>query len=401
MRKVLFVVVFSFLFISANWAQDKGEFRDRSNPFFKEMISEINSFNEDEKKANLSFAVVFDGVDIPKSPDQFKQYWHTAPHSQGFTGTCWAHAMISYFEAEVYRMSGKKVRLSEMFTVYWEYIEKAEGFIETRGKSNFAEGSEGNAVARVWNKYGIVPQSDYTGMKEGQKFHDHREMFKEMSNYLMSVKEQNAWNKNVIIETIKSILNSYMGVPPTEITADDKTYTPKEYLNNYLKLNPDDYVDILSYKQQPYNKFVEYEVADNWWHNKDYFNVPLDDFMTILKKVLREGYTVPIGGDVSEAGIDGQYEAAIVPSFDIPSEYINDDARQFRFSNGTTTDDHGIHIVGYMTNDDGQDWYLIKDSGGRAFQGPNKGYMFYSEDYVKLKIMDFTVKKELVSDLLK
>jgi len=43
-----------------------------------------------------------------------------------------------------------------------------------------------------------------------------------------------------------------------------------------LKINPDDYVDLISILQQPYWEKVEYEVPDNWWHNKDYHNVPLN-----------------------------------------------------------------------------------------------------------------------------
>jgi bleomycin hydrolase len=190
-----------------------------------------------------------------------------------------------------------------------------------------------------------------------------------------------------------------MGEPPAEFDVDGQKYTPKEYLKNYLQINPDDYVDILSYMQQPYYQQVEYEVPDNWWHNKDYFNVPLDEFMSALKKAIRDGYTMAIGGDVSEPGYVAQYDVAIVPDFDIPSQLIDENARQLRFSNKSTTDDHGIHLVGYMTKN-GKDWYLIKDSGSGSRDGNNKGFYFYSEDYVKLKIMDFMVHKDAVKDLL-
>ena len=98
-----------------------------------------------------------------------------------------------------------------------------------------------------------------------------------------------------------------MGEPPSEFNVDGKKYTPKEYLTNYLQINPDDYVDVLSYMQQPYYQQVEYEVPDNWWHNKDYYNVPLDEFMSALKKAIRDGYTMAIGGDVSEPGYVAQY----------------------------------------------------------------------------------------------
>ncbi len=50
-----------------------------------------------------------------------------------------------------------------MFTVYLEYVEKAKRFAEERGNSAFAEGSEANAVIRMWKMYGIVPEEIYPG----------------------------------------------------------------------------------------------------------------------------------------------------------------------------------------------------------------------------------------------
>jgi len=203
--------------------------------------------------------------------------------------------------------------------------------------------------------------------------------------------------------TVKSIMNHYMGVPPSEVTINGQKVTPLQYLKEIIKINPDDYVDILSYTQQPFYKQVEYEVGDNWWHSSDYYNVPLDVFMAALKNAVRKGYTLAIGGDVSEPGFDRTTQCAVVPDFDIPSAYINDDARQFRFSNHTTTDDHGLHLVGYLEKD-GKDWYLVKDSGsGSRNNDPNAkefGYYFFSEDYVKLKMMDFMVHKDAVKDIL-
>jgi bleomycin hydrolase len=162
-------------------------------------------------------------------------------------------------------------------------------------------------------------------------------------------------------------------VPPERFTVEDREYTPVTYLRDFLKINPDDYVDVVSYLQQPFNQQVEYEVPDNWWHNKDYYNVPLDTFMTIPHNALGRGITVSLGGDVSEPGKVAEKKVFMVPTFDIPSSAIDDDARQFRFSNGTTTDDHGVHLIGCQERN-GKGWFLIKDSGSSAFNYDPKGY---------------------------
>jgi bleomycin hydrolase len=198
-------------------------------------------------------------------------------------------------------------------------------------------------------------------------------------------------------------MNHYMGEPPSEIIINGKAITPVQYLKEVIKINPGDYVDILSYMQEPFYKQVEYEVPDNWWHSAEYYNVPLEVFLSALKSAVRQGYTVSIGGDISEPGYDRTSQCAVIPDFDIPSLYINDDARQFRFSNQTTTDDHGMHLVGYLEKDN-KDWYLIKDSGsGSRNNDPSAkefGYLFFSEDYVRLKMMDFMVHKDAVRELL-
>ena len=131
-----------------------------------------------------------------------------------------------------------------------------------------------------------------------------------------------------------------------------KEYTPQQYLNDYCKLNMNDYVDITSLGNKPYWTKVEYEVPDNWWHDSSYYNVPLDDYMTIVRNTMRKGYTVLIGGDVSETGFDAWSQVAVVPTYDIPSAYIDDNARIMRFMNGSTTDDHGMHMVGYLRSEE-------------------------------------------------
>ena len=352
-----------------------------------------------------TFKLDTEGVFIPDDKAEFTTLWHLAPVSQGNTNTCWSYCAVSMLESEIYRLSRQEIKLSEMFIAYHEYIERARLFVKYRGSIYIAEGSEMNAVIKNMKKYGILPYSAYSGLKPGQEFHSHDVMFQEISDYLQSVKARNAWDETTVTETVKSIMDHYIGTPPATVVLNGKEYNPQQYLKEVARLNPDEYIDVLSILQQPYWQQVEFEVPDNWWHDKSYYNIPLDDYLKILKKALKQGLTVSLAGDVSEAGfLAREANAALIPAFDIPSAAIDEQARQFRFSNGTTTDDHGMHVVGYKEIDD-TTWFLLKDSGAGSRTGSpesnkNFGYYFFHEDYVKLKMMSFLVHKSAMKDLM-
>jgi len=399
---MLAVIAILALTVSVSLAQtrDKGKLMKYKNPFYKSIEKAIEEFEKEKKDSKLKFKMDFTGRDLPESKAEFTQIWHNDPVAQGNSGMCWCYATTSFWESEWYRLHKKKIKISELHTVYWEYVEKARRFVRQQGDSHFGQGSQANAVLNIWKKYGCVPAEAYTGKKPGQVHHNHSRMFEQMETYLQSVKRESAWNEKVVLETIKSILNHYLGEPPRKITYDGRKMTPKQFLANEVKIKPDDYVDVLSLMTAPYWKKAEYTCPDNWWHSKRYNNVPLDDFMNALKRAVRKGYGLFIGGDVSESGYFSFKDVAMVPSYDIPSEYIDEHARQFRFSNKSTTDDHAIHVVGFQERADGT-WFLIKDSGSGARNGANPGYYFYHEDYIKLKIMYFVAHKSAVKGLLK
>ena len=403
--KNITLLIFTILFLySMNiFSQDdKAYFLEYEPGYYQNFIlKDVNAFSQVKNVVKKRKYIQLDqsNMDLPNDPSLYKTYWSKPTTSQGNTGTCWDFSTTSFYESEVYRLYGKHVKISEMHTVYWEYIEKARRFIKERGNSNFSEGSEGNAVKRIYKMYGTMPRDVYDGLTKGRNYYSHADMFKEMNSFLKSMKKNSSWNEEFGINTIKSILNYHMGEPSAEFNFEGHKYTPKSFLKDYLKLKMDDYIDILSYMQQPYWEMVEYEVSDNWWHSKEYYNVPLDVFMEIWNHSIQNGYTMSVGGDVSEAGFSRKTNCAMIPDFDIPYESINDNARQFRFSNKTTTDDHGMHCVGWYKAKDGKMWYLIKDSssGSRNHNSDNDmfGYYFFRDDFVKLKMMDFGVHKDV------
>jgi len=399
MRETALLLFSCVLCLMGQSARAQAVFVEKQDPFMDRLKERARQREEKGEKKDMEIKMDFARLDLPRSIKEFQSAWHHPPLSQDRTGSCWAFSSISFFESEVYRLTGRKIRLSETYTTYWEFVEKARRFVRERGDSAFGKGSQANATPRIWKQYGVVPAEAYGALSSTEEFYDDTKMFAEMKAYLESVKEQNAWNEEEVLGTIQCILNHYLGVPPEKVVVDGREMTPLECLEHVVALNLDDYVDVMSLMQEPYYQKVEYPVDDNWWHSQDYYNVPLDEFMKAIKKAVREGYTVCIVGDNSEPGFYPPLDVAMVPPFDIPPEYINEESRQLRFSNESTTDDHAIHLVGFLERD-GKDWYLIKDSGSKARNGKHEGYMFYHEDFVKLKMMNMMVHRDVVENVL-
>lgn len=389
---------------TASMAQDRRDNATYAEPPKNEFYEKIKSSNEgfftEKKEPKKRMTMDYSGIDLPKSLSEFKIVTTDKPVSQGLTSTCWCFSTTSFYESEAARKGHPDVQLSEMYGVYWEYVEKAKEYVRSRGESLFDEGSETNAVQRSLAKHGAVPLEAYTGLKPGQPFHDHTKMVAEMRTYLQNVKEGAGWNMDEVVGTIRDIMEHYIGVPPTSVVYQGKKMSPQAYLRDVAGIVPEEYVTFMSLKSEPYWTSAEYKVPDNWWHSKDYYNVPLADFSALIKSSLKKGYSISIGGDVSESGIDSKRGLMMIPSYDIPSSAIDENARLLRYINGATTDDHAMHIVGYAERANGT-WYLVKDSGaGGHANAEHNGYWYMHEDFVRLKMMTATVNKGAVKEVL-
>jgi len=390
-----FLSVLTSLTVFAQQPKDTGTFIEMTPGYYQNSILKGIEYFENPVQpyvARKYFAMDLSNLKLPNDLVKYTTYWRQPPISQGKTGTCWSFGSTSMIESEIWRVTGKSVKLSEMYTVYWEYVERAADFVKTRGETYYAEGSESNALLRIMEKYGCIPYAAYNGMLAGQTVHNHENMVRDMETYLQSVKEKNAWNEETVTQNIRMILDGYMGRPPVSFDYQGTAYTPNDFLKVFCGIDPRDYFSFMSTMSETYDQKGELVEADNWWHSKDYYNVHLDDFILLIKNSIKTGYTLCICGDVSEPGFDRTTQTGLIPTFDIPSDYIDENARQMRLVNESTTDDHCMHLIGYQVID-GKTWFVLKDSSAGAFDGKQKGYRFVSEDYVKLKMMNVLVYK--------
>ena len=351
-----------------------------------------------EGKTRTVLSTDLSAFERPADPAEFTRLFHLPPVRQDKTATCWSFAATSLLESELRRQGKAEVKLSEMFTVYWEYVEKARRFVREKGDSFLGQGSEPNSAMERVRQYGVVRASDYTGLLDGKTVHEHGPLFREFRDYLSGLAAKNDWDEARALAGVRDILDKHLGRPPDRISADGRSLTPLEYLSG-LGLNPADYVAFVSFMYLPLYTKGEFRVPDNWWHCRDYHNLPLYEFSLALLRALRRGYSATLAVDFSEPGYSGQNDVAMVPSFDIPRSYIDQSSREYRFTNGSTSDDHTVHCVGYKESGKGN-WFLIKDSWENAYWGRAKGYFFYENDYIRLKCLMFMVHRDAVKEVL-
>jgi bleomycin hydrolase len=328
----------------------------------------------------------------PQRAEDFKAIPHLPPLNQGATLFCWSFSTSAFLESEMQRLGMEPIRLSVFYPVSYLLLEKAKLYIRTRGQSRFGPGDLFSGVLDIIKEYGTIPSAVYGGAKEEVPA-NHAELYRELEKYMASVKTRGAWQEGPILQRVQALLAKYLGKPPTTFSYKGKTFSPQSFFKEVVTLPWNEYVVITSFQYAPFYQFTELRVPDNWKHQNNYFNVPLDVFYTSLKDALTHGYSVAVDIDISEPSVELTKDVAIIPDFDIPAAAISQEAREWRFSNGMTTDDHLVQIVAYNKFGN-EEWFLAKDSLPTSWEEGRKGYIFFHSSYVKLKVLAFLVHRD-------
>jgi len=352
----------------------------------------------------------------------------TSIQNQSRSSTCWSFSALSFLESELIRMGKGSFNLSEMYIVWHTYFAKADKYVRTDGNINFAPGGGFEDVLFVMKNWGIVPEEVMTGLNYGEEIHVHNELDATLKAYVdVLLKNPNgklstAWKKGV-----EGILDAYLGARPQKFTYLGKEYTPQSFAS-MLAINPDDYISLTSFTHHPFYTKFALEISDNWLWSESY-NLPLDEFMSVIDNALNNGYTISWASDVSEVGFTRK-GIAVVPDADMtnmsgsdqarwlglsPSarnaelakmadnpcteKVITQEMRQVAFDNKQTTDDHGMHIFGIAQDQTGKKFYMVKNSWGET--GDYKGIWYVSEAYTAYKTMDIMVHKNAIPAAIK
>ena len=349
----------------------------------------------------------------------------TSIKNQNRSGTCWDYSTLGFFEAEILKATGKTYDLCESFVANKTYMDRAIQVVRLHGDCQFAQGGSVYDPLYCIQHYGICPEEamPFPGSLYGDSLNNFNEFFSLLEPYVAAV----AKNKSQKLSTqwkvgLQGILDAYLGKCPENFTYQGKNYTPKSFAAS-LGLDWNNYVSFTSYTHHPFWTAFAVEVQDNW-RNPLSWNVPLDDMMRIIDNAIEQGYTVAWGGDVSEEGFTRQglayaYDTKKMESLagsdmarwlklsktkkeglvdslgcNVPELKPTQEMRQQRFDNWELTDDHGMLIFGIAKDQNGKEYYMVKNSWGET--GDYKGIWYMTKTFIAANTMDFMVNKNAV-----
>ena len=348
--------------------------------------------------------------------------------NQNNSGTCWSYSALAFLESEVIKKDPKKkdIDLCESFLVSKTYTDRADRNVRTHGDASFSQGGSFYDAIFCMDHYGLIPEGlmPYPNTLYGDSLFNFTAFFPPMEAYIHAISKSDAkkinpiWKKNV-----QSMLDGYFGECPTEFTYKGVKYTPKSFVKDYLKLDPNDYVSLTSYTHHPFYSSFILEIQDNWrWASS--YNLPLDEFMRVMDEAVKNGWTFAWGADVSEEGFSrrtgknrcvatvpdtkatagvgsdqsrwtGEKAGAKISQADAAGEkVITQEMRQEGYDNWTTTDDHGMQIYGIAKDQTGKEYFMMKNSWGEY--GPYKGFWYVSKPYVAYKTMNIVINKNAI-----
>ena len=351
----------------------------------------------------------------------------TSIKNQNRSSTCWSYSALGYIESELLRLGKGEYDLAEMFVVHHTMVDRAANYVRLHGDSSFGPGGSFYDIVYCLKNYGIVPQEAMPGIMYGDTLPNHNELDAVAEGYVNAIakgrlrKLSSVWK-----DGLSAIYDTYLGECPETFTYNGVEYTPMSFAES-LGLNLDDYVSLTSYTHYPFYSQFAIEVQDNWRNGLSY-NLPIDEFMEVMDYAVRNGFTFAWGSDVSEEGFTRNGTGLVPDKSKVqdttgsdmvrwtgntpgaqrpqgaqgptPELEITQEMRQEAYDNWETTDDHGMLIYGLATDQEGKEYFMVKNSWGKS--GKYEGIWYVSKAFVAYKTMNILVHKDaLPKDIAK
>ena len=360
------------------------------------------------------------------------------------SGRCWMFASLNTMRYRVMKKLGLKTfELSQAYPLFWDKYERSNWFFEcviatasepldSREVSYLladpiCDGGQWDMFRSLVKKHGVVPKE---AMPETACSSNTGDMDKYLTRYLRAGAKRLrdviaaggdgdaiAAAKAELMQGVYRILVICLGEPPASFDVrirDDKnelkasgTYTPREFFDEFVGMNLDDYVSVINAPTQdkPYLhaftvKFLGNVVEDG---QVRYVNLPIEALKRVAVTQLRDGLPVWFGSDVDQGFLreDGVLDPAALDVdalFGLSIEAGLDKAARLEYGESVMT--HAMTIQGVNLDAEGVPTrWRIENSWGddHGKKGYDVASAAWFDEYVYQVVVDkkYLTKEEL------
>ena len=355
--------------------------------------------------------------------------------NQKKSGRCWLYTGLNTLRPMVQeKYALNEFEFSQTYSFFWDQLEKANLFLEIAiatanlplddrkvewlFKNPIGDGGQWTTFADIVNKYGLVPasampdsyQSENTAMMSRllrRKLREQGLEIRAITRSRMS-NELKLKRKNEMLADIYRILALSLGEPPQQFDwqykdkdgkiSETTTYSPKQFYDDIIGIDLNDYVMLMDDPAKDYNKLYEVEFdrslveGGNW----RYINLPVEKIKEFAKKSILANEAMYFSCDVGKQ-LDSKNGTLDVNNYDYDELFgvafgMDKKSRIQTFESGST---HGMALVAVNILSDGSvDKWQLENSWG-ADKG-NKGYLTMTDEWFDEYMFRLVVNKKFI-----
>lgn len=385
------------------------------NALTQNSISNLVYVKEQEKNTQKNFTIDLDNLPVL---------------NQGASRRCWIYSGLEILRKHMIEQYNiEDFIFSSNYISFYDKLEKANFFIETMTelinrdiddreiefmlRKGIRDGGYWQNFVNLINKYGIVPEYVFPDTYSSSNTKELNEL---LSKYLRKFtieirKNKNKNNINEIkektLQDVYNILCNCQGIPPNQFDFEFKdknnkykiikNITPLEFFNTYIKIDFEQYHDIINYPSpnKPFNKTYTVKHLYNVLGYKEnlFLNLNYTRLEEMIIQQLKNGDIVYFSCDNgkymnNEKGIwnDKQYDYENLFQIDLSLEKGEMlDSRECYFG-------HTMVITGIELEDNRIKRFKLKNSWGKS--ETNSGYWIATPSWMKKYLYQIVIKED-------
>lgn len=359
--------------------------------------------------------------------------------NQKKAGLCWIFAALNTMRIDVMKkLNLDNMELSQNYLLFYDKLEKSNYFLESILETlteptdsrlisfllsaPLNDGGQWDMLSNLVKKYGVVPKEVMpdtfvsTNTNEinpwlTKKLREFACKLRKAYNYGETL-EQLEVKKKDMMSVIYRMLCISLGKPPKKFTWEIrdknnkftriKNITPKQFFENYVDWNLDDYISIINAPTQdkPFNSSYTVKFLGNIKEGKiiRHLNLPIQELKKLAINQLKDGNVVWFGCDVGQF-LDREYGAMDIEGVQagrlFNTEFYMDKAEHLEYGESLMT--HAMVFTGVdLDNNDKPIKWKVENSWGK--DSGNNGFYIMSDEWFSEYMYQIVINKKYLKE---